>query len=138
MRQTLLPLLVLALGLPSVTGCDTDAISDDALTNQDVIVRVGLQMLDDAKAWALQPAPDGGGGSFWGLTLDEIGYDTGSNRYHTNLAGRFYLTASPGTPGSIAITACGEGNDDKTMFVAFGLDAEDYRVDTDAYYVTCP
>ena len=144
MGQQQLLLLVLGIvivGLAVVVGIQAFSENQEK-ANQDAIVNDGIRIASDAQAWALKPSAFGGGeGQFNGLSLDILGYDTGTNSYYSNINGEFSLAVTngaSGATGSILITACNADDENETTINVAGFDQEDITTNTNPSSVTCP
>lgn len=106
MGQQQLLLLVLGIvivGLSVVVGIQAFG-ENQKKANADALVNDAIRIASDAQAWNLKPtAFGGGGGSFDGITLEKLGYQTteDANTYE-NLNGKFVLAENGGV---VTITA---------------------------------
>ncbi|MEL6615184.1 MAG: hypothetical protein AAFQ43_05575 [Bacteroidota bacterium] len=157
-RALLIPLaLLVASGCdsgghdtPLTTGQDEIVVlttGEDEIepTNQDQIVRLGLEMARAVQAWGQRPRPEGGGGTFAYAYIHHVGYlraptpdGEGFEAYHETPFGRFNSAVTTGTPGSVVITACNYEGGDKTTILIQGFDEGDIFVDRNAHPATCP
>ncbi|MEL6614344.1 MAG: hypothetical protein AAFQ43_01325 [Bacteroidota bacterium] len=108
MGQQQLLLLVLGIvivGLAVVVGIQAFS-ENQGKANEDAVVKDMVSMATEAYAWYSKPEAMGGGGESWfGISLDVLGYDTGTIGDYQNINARYTL-ANASIGGYMEIYAC--------------------------------
>ena len=122
MGQQQLLLLVLGIvivGLAVVVGIEAFS-ENQKKANMDAMVSDALRITSDAQAWYLKPTAFGGGeGDFENLTLDVLGYDTGTSSTYSNINANYGMTVASGG-ASITIKGCDEAKTDLVNVTVVG------------------